>query len=249
MGKVYFASDMHLGYPDLKQGEWRERLFVKWLDSISADADELYLVGDVFDFWYEYHQVVPKGYVRTLGKLAQMVENGVKVHFFAGNHDTWTFGYLRDEIGMIVHDGAFETEILGKSFYISHGDGVGPGDRSYKFIKWLFHNRIVQFMFTNLIHPDLGVGFGHKWSNSSRSSRELAHYLGDEKETICIHSKELLKNKHFDYMVYGHRHLVVQRAIGIDTQMVILGDWLQNFSYGVFDGEKFSMITGVDRNL
>lgn len=249
MGKVYFASDMHLGYPDLKQGEWRERLFVKWLDAISADADELYLVGDVFDFWFEYRNVVPKGFVRTLGKLAQMVESGIKVHFFAGNHDSWTFGYLHDELGLIVHDDAFETEILGKRFYISHGDGVGPGDWSYKFIKWLFHNKIVRFLFANLIHPDFGVGFGHKWSNSSRSSRVLASYLGDDKETICIHSKELLKHQHYDYMVYGHRHLVTQREIGPGTQMVILGDWLHNFSYGVFDGHDFRMITGVDKNL
>ena len=249
MGKVYFASDMHLGYPDLKQGEWRERLFVRWLDAISADAEELYLVGDVFDFWFEYHNVVPKGFVRTLGKLAQMVENGIKIHFFAGNHDTWTFGYLRDELGLIVHDDAFETEIMGKKFYISHGDGVGPGDFSYKFIKWLFHNRVVRFMFTNLLHPDLGVWFGHKWSNSSRGKKgiEPLGYLGDDKEKIVLHSNELLKTHKYDYMVYGHRHLVVDKQIAENTRMVVLGDWLTNFSYAVFDGHDFKIVTGVDK--
>ena len=249
MGKVYFASDMHLGYPDLKQGAWREQLFVKWLNAISADADELYLVGDVFDFWFEYHNVVPKGFVRTLGKLAQMVESGIKVHFFAGNHDSWTFGYLRDEIGLIVHDDWFETEIRGKRFYISHGDGVGPGDYTYKFIKWMFHNRIVRFLFRNVLPPDWGVWYGHKWSNSSRGKKgiEPLGYLGDDKEKIVLHSNELLKTKTYDYMVYGHRHLVVDKQITETTRLIELGDWLSNFSYGVFDGQTFQIVTNYDK--
>ncbi len=249
MGKIYFASDMHLGYPNPEGSKWREQLFVKWLDRISADADELYLVGDVFDFWFEYHQVVPKGFVRTLGKLAQMVESGIKVHFFAGNHDTWTFGYLRDEIGMVVHDDAFETEIHGRSFYISHGDGVGPGDYTYKFIKWMFHNCVVRFLFSRILPPDWGVWFGHKWSNSSRGKKGLAPlgYLGDDREKIVLHSKELLKTKKFDYLIYGHRHLVVDKQID-GARMIILGDWLTNFSYAVFDGVDFEIITGYDKN-
>lgn len=250
VGKIYFASDMHLGYPNPKESQWREQLFVSWLDSISADADELYLVGDMFDFWYEYKRVIPKGFVRTLGKLAQMVDNGIKVHFFTGNHDVWAFSYLHDEIGIILHDEPFETVLLGKRFYIAHGDGLGPGDLSYKFLKSVFRSRFVQFLFSTFLHPDIALWFGHKWSNSSRGKKGLAplEYQGDDKEQICLHAMSLAKANKFDYLVFGHRHLVVDKQLSSRARMVILGDWIYNFSYGVFDGRKFEMFINVDKN-
>lgn len=234
---------MHLGYPNPEQSQWRERLFVDWLESISADASELYLVGDVFDFWYEYKRVVPKGFVRVLGQLAKMSDSGIKIHFFTGNHDVWAFRYLHDELGVIIHDGPLETELLGHKFYIAHGDGLGPGDFSYKLLKSIFRSRFVQFLFSTFLHPDAALWFGHKWSNSSRGRKGIValKYQGDDKEQIYLHSASLASVNDYHYMVYGHRHLVVDKQLTPQTRMLILGDWLYNFSYGVFDGVTFEI--------
>lgn len=240
MGRIYFVSDTHLGHPNLKEGRWREKLFVEWLDTISADADELYLVGDIFDFWFEYKRVVPKGFVRTLGKLAQMADNGIKIHFFIGNHDVWAFSYLHDELGLTLHKKPFEVELMGKKFYIAHGDGLGPGDWSYKLLRWVFHNKVLQFLFASFLHPNIALWFGHKWSNSSRSSKGLAplEYQGDQKEQLYLFSEQITKRKEFDYLIFGHRHLALKKNITPKTEMIILGDWLYNFTYAVFDGEN-----------
>ncbi len=234
---------MHLGYPNANDSQWRERLFVDWLDAISADASELFLVGDVFDFWYEYKRVVPKGFVRTLGKLAQMSDSGIKIHFFTGNHDVWAFSYLHDELGLTIHDEPYETELLGHKFYIAHGDGLGPGDLPYKMLRAIFRSRFVQFLFSTFLHPDTALWFGHKWSNSSRGKKGIAplEYQGDEKEQICLHSMSLASSGKYQYLVFGHRHLVVDKPMEQNARMIILGDWLYNFSYGVFDGETFEI--------
>ena len=243
MPRVYFASDVHLGFPNPEQSQWREHLFVNWLDSIKNDAVELYLVGDIFDFWYEYKFVIPKGFVRTLGKLAELADLGVKVHFFTGNHDVWAFSYLHDEIGATLHFEPFTTEIAGKKFHIAHGDGLGPGEWSYKLLLGIFHSRIAQFLFSTFLHPNLAMRFGHSWSNSSRNGKGLVAppYMGDDKEHIYMYAKELAAKEHFDYMIFGHRHIIVEKEIEPDTHFVMLGDGLTNFSYGVFDGEKFEI--------
>jgi UDP-2,3-diacylglucosamine hydrolase len=240
--KIYFASDMHLGHPNHKQAFPREKLFVKWLDEIKSDAAAIYLVGDIFDFWYEYRKVVPRGFTRFLGKIAEITDSGVPVHFFTGNHDVWMFDYLQKELGVEVHYGPVETMLMGKSFYIAHGDGLGPGDPGFRLLKKVFTSKSMQFLFSRL-HPNFAFWLGHSWSNSSRYSKGLEPlpYQGDDKELLFLHSANLLKTKMYDFLIYGHRHLVVQKPIGGSSQFIILGDWLWNFSCGVFDGNSFEL--------
>ena len=240
--KIYFASDIHLGHPTLEEGRERELLFVKWLESIKQDTAELFLVGDVFDFWYEYRKVVPRGFTRTLGKLAEFTDSGIPVHFFTGNHDVWVFDYLPKEIGVKVYRRPLETELFGKSFYIAHGDGLGPGDWSYKLLKRIFTSRILQWLFSR-IHPNFALWLAHSWSNSSRFAKGIIaeEFNGEDKELSYLHAKEILNQKHFDYLIFGHRHLMVKKVIGQNAQFFILGDWLTHFSYGVFDGETFEL--------
>jgi UDP-2,3-diacylglucosamine hydrolase len=240
--KVYFASDVHLGYPNATQAEWREKLFVKWLDSIKEDALELYLVGDIFDFWYEYKKVVPRGFVRFLGKIAELTDAGIAVHFFTGNHDMWVSDYLTNEVGVILHREAMEQTIFNKKFYIAHGDGLGPGDYGYKILKRIFSSKTLQFLFSRL-HPNFSLWLAHGWSNKSRSQKGIIaqSYKKIEDEILYKYSIELLKNKEYDYLVFGHRHLVVNQPIN-DSVYINLGDWITNFSYGVFDGNKFSLL-------
>jgi UDP-2,3-diacylglucosamine hydrolase len=240
--KVYFASDMHFGHPNHKEAFFREKLFVEWLDEIKSDAAEIYLVGDVFDFWYEYRKVAPRGFTRFLGKIAEITDSGIPVHFFTGNHDVWVFDYLPTETGVILHTEPFETEIMGKKFYIAHGDGLGPGDLSFRLLKIAFNSKILQFLFSRL-HPNFAFWIGHSWSNSSRYSKGLEPlpYQGDDKELLYLHSIQVLQKQHFDYLVYGHRHLVVNKPISESSQFIILGDWLWNFSFGVFDGNSFEL--------
>jgi UDP-2,3-diacylglucosamine hydrolase len=246
--KIYFASDVHLGHPSHEKARWREQLFVNWLDEIKSDAIELYLVGDIFDFWYEYKKVVPRGFVRTLGKLAELSDAGIPVHFFTGNHDIWVFDYLPREIGVIVHREPYERELFGKKFYIAHGDGLGPGDWQYKMLKKVFTSKILQWMFSRL-HPNFSLGLAHFWSNSSRDAKgiEAETFNGEEKELMYQHALEVLKTRSFDYFIFGHRHLMLELAIQ-QARFINLGDWLYNFSYGVFDGEIFEL-KKVDETL
>lgn len=239
--KIYFASDVHLGHPSLEKARWREQLFVSWLDEIKADAIELYLVGDIFDFWYEYKKVVPRGFVRTLGKIAELTDAGIPVHLFTGNHDIWVFDYLPREIGVIVHREPYECELFGKKFYIAHGDGLGPGDWQYKMLKKFFTSKTLQWMFSRL-HPNFSLGLAHFWSNSSRDSKgiEAEKFNGKEKELMYQHALDVLTTKSFDYFVFGHRHLMLNLDIQ-QARFINLGDWLANFSYGVFDGETFEL--------
>jgi len=240
--KIYFASDIHLGHPNLEEGRERELLFVKWLDSIKHDTAELFLVGDVFDFWYEYRKVVPRGFTRTLGKLAEFTDAGIPVHFFTGNHDVWVFDYLPKEIGVKVYRGPLETELLGKTFYIAHGDGLGPGDWSYKLLKRVFTSKVLQWLFSR-IHPNFALWLAHTWSNSSRFSKGIIaeNFNGEDKELSYLHALEVLKHKHFDYLIFGHRHLMVEKEITENSRFFILGDWLYHFSFGVFDGHTFEL--------
>lgn len=240
--KIYFASDFHLGAPDYKSSLVREKKVVAWLDEIKTDAAEIYLVGDVFDFWFEYKTVVPRGFVRLLGKLAELTDAGIKVHFFIGNHDMWVFDYLPKETGVEVHKEPIERTYNGKQFYIGHGDGLGPGDRGYKFIKKVFRNPVCQWLFARL-HPNLGIGLADFWSKTSRKHTGSSDkkFLGEENEWLAIHSKELLKTKHYDYFIFGHRHLPMQIRVGENSTYYNLGDWIDHYTYGVFDGDSFTM--------
>ncbi len=240
--KIYFASDFHLGAPDAASSLQREKLLVQWLDEIKEDAQELFLVGDVFDFWFEYKTAVPKGFVRLLGKLAEISDAGIPIHYFTGNHDMWVFDYLPKEIGATIYRSAIEREYNGKKFFIGHGDGLGPGDKGYKFIKKVFANPVCQWLFARL-HPNFGIRLANFWSGKSRlhtgSSDEK--FLGNEKEWLVIYAQEVLQKKHFDYFIFGHRHLPLDIQLTPTSKYINLGEWMNYNSFGVFDGEKMEL--------
>ncbi len=238
--RVYFISDMHLGAGGFDGSLAREQLLVKWLDTIKHDAHAIYLVGDIFDFWHEWNRCAPQGFTRFLGRLAELSDSGIELHFFTGNHDIWTYDYLKREIGFNLYHKEQELNILGKKFYIAHGDGLGPNDRTYKFLKKIFTNKFLQWCFKNLLHPDWSLKWAHAWANSHKlNSRKPQFY--EEQEWLVIHSKEVLQTKHFDYFIYGHRHIPIIYELNANSKFVILGDWINNFSYGVFDGNKFEL--------
>lgn len=245
--KVYFLSDFHLGAPNYEVSRLRENKLVKFLDQVEADAHTIFIVGDMFDFWYEYKHVVPKGFVRILGKLAALTDAGINIHFFVGNHDMWMKDYFQNELGIPVYFEAKDFQFNSKEFYIAHGDGLGPGDHKYKFMKKIFRNPVCQFLF-GILPPVVGMGIANY---SSRKSRQSAgdkdyQYLGEEREWLIIHSKDILKVKHYDYFVYGHRHVPIHVSIGNNSEYINLGDWMKNYTYAVFDGaaiklEKFEL--------
>jgi UDP-2,3-diacylglucosamine hydrolase len=240
--KIYFASDFHLGIPDYASSLEREKKIVRWMDSIKQDAAEIYLLGDVFDFWFEYNSVVPRGFVRLLGKIAEITDSGIPVHWFTGNHDMWIFDYVPKELNVQLHRAPIQKEYNGKKFYIAHGDGLGPGDYGYKFIKKVFASRMCQWLFAR-IHPNLGIRIARYWSGKSRvaTGRNDEKYLGDEKEFLVVHSKEILAKGHFDYLIFGHRHLPLD--IPLDKSRYInLGDWVRYFTYAVFDGNELKLL-------
>jgi UDP-2,3-diacylglucosamine hydrolase len=238
--KVYFASDIHLGLPNFDKSLIREKLFVKWLDEIKADASEIYLLGDVFDFWHEWKRSAPQGFTRFLGKLAEVADSGVPIHYFTGNHDIWVYKYLPREIGLILHRDNFKTEIFGKKFFLGHGDGLGPGDRGYKLLKLVFTNKVLQWIFKRL-HPDFSLWLGQSWSTSRRMIDRTPEFYGIDKEWLILYAKEELKKEFFDYFVFGHRHIPGVYPIGENTSYINLGDWLKHFTYGVFDGKTFEL--------
>ena len=238
--KVYFASDLHLGLPNYEKSLVREKLFVKWLDEIKKDAHSIYLLGDIFDFWHEWKRSAPQGFVRLLAKIAEITDSGIPVHFFTGNHDIWVKNYLPRETGVILHREEFSTEIFGKKFFMAHGDGLGPGDPGYKLLKKIFTNKILQWFFSRL-HPDFSLWIGYSWSQNRRKSERYPVFHGEEGEWLIQYSKEKLKTTHFDFFIYGHRHLPGIHEIGEFSKYINLGDWLSNFTYGEFNGEEFKL--------
>lgn len=239
--KVYFASDVHLGLPGVESPLDREKRFVRWLDMAKVDAQEIYLLGDIFDFWYEYKKVVPRGFSRFLGKLSEITDSGITVHFFTGNHDIWAFDYLATECGAVLHSEPLVTTIFDKRFFLHHGDGLGPADRGYKLMKGVFTSKVAQFLFSNLIHPNWALWFGHKWSYQSRYSKGIAETFGGETELIYQFSRGEAAKNSYDYMVFGHRHTPVEVNLIGNTKMFILGDWITSSIYGVFDGDSFKL--------
>jgi len=247
--KIYFLSDFHLGAPDHKSSLIREKRVVKFLDEIKNDAAQIFILGDLFDFWFEYKTVVPKGFVRILGKLAELTDSGIEIHFFVGNHDMWMKNYFKTELNITVYYHPEEFDLYGKKFFIGHGDGLGPGDHRYKMMKRVFRNKFSQWLFGNL-HPRLGIGMANYFSSKSRASTGKTDevFLGEDKEWLIIFSKEMLKRKHYDYFVFGHRHLPLDfkindpEKVGADaTHYINLGDWIKYNSYAVFDGEKVEL--------
>ena len=235
--KIYFLSDFHLGAPDHDSSLIREKKVVAFLESIRHTAAAIFIVGDIFDFWYEYKKVVPRGYTRLLGKLAELTDSGIPIHVFVGNHDMWMSGYFEKELNIPVYHHPKVFEWSGKRFFIGHGDGLGPGDHGYKFIKKVFRNPLCQWLFGQL-HPTWGIGLANYFSRKSREKTGFAdeQFMGEDKEWLIIYSKEVLLEQHYDYFIFGHRHFPLDLKLADNSRYINLGDWIRNFTYATFDG-------------
>lgn len=230
--KIYFASDFHLGAPDRETSLIREKKIVDWLDHVSKDAEEIFLVGDIFDFWFEYKRAIPRGFVRIQGKIAELTDKGIKIHVFTGNHDMWIFDYIPTELGVTLYREPITREFFGKSYYIGHGDGLGPGDKGYKILKKIFANKFCQWSFARL-HPNFGIWLADLSSKSSRAKSGEAdrEFLGEENEWLVQYCKEVLEKDHFDYFVFGHRHLPMEIKVGDQSIYFNLGEWINYCTY------------------
>jgi UDP-2,3-diacylglucosamine hydrolase len=239
---IYFASDFHLGAPNYEKSLEREKAIVSWLEHIEPTAKEIFLVGDIFDFWFEYKHAVPKGFVRLQGKIAQLTDSGIPVHVFTGNHDMWIFDYLPKELGINIYREPIIREFYGKKFLIGHGDGLGPGDRGYKFIKKVFENKFCQWCFARL-HPNFGYWLANYFSKTSRAStgHEDEVFEGKEKEWLYIYCEKVLLKEQFDYFVFGHRHLPLEIELSNNSIYYNLGDWIKYYTYLEFDGENIKL--------
>lgn len=242
--KIYFLSDFHLGAPDYATSLEREKRIVRFLEEIRQDAAVIFILGDMFDFWYEYKRVVPKGFVRILGKLAELSDAGIEMHFFVGNHDMWMNGYFEKELNIQVYFEHKEFTFNDKLFVIGHGDGLGPGDHKYKFLKKVFRNRIARSLF-GVLHPSIGIGLADYFSRKSRAATGSTdeHFLGEENEWLISFAKDELKKKHIDFFVFGHRHLPIEFKLPQNSLYINLGDWIRYNTYAVFDGTELHLKT------
>lgn len=239
--KIYFVSDFHLGSYPHAESDAREKRIVAWLEHIRVDAMEIYFMGDVFDFWFEYATVVPRGYIRFLGKLAELADQGIQLTFFKGNHDMWMFGYLEKELGARIVPDELIVERNGRKFYLHHGDGLGPGDRRYKWLKKIFRSRFCQWLFARL-HPNLGIGIAQRWSRHSRiSSGAQEVFQGADREWLVQYANQVLQTDYYDYFIFGHRHLPLDLSLDQGSRYINLGEWISKDSYAVFDGENLSL--------
>lgn len=243
--KIYFASDQHFGIPTPSESKVREERFVRWLDEIKSDCQVLFLMGDLFDFWHEWKYVIPKGFVRVLGKIAELRDSGIEVYFFVGNHDLWMKDYFETELNIPVFFDKKSYEISGKKFLLAHGDGLGPGDKGYKRMKKIFTNPVCQWLF-RWIHPDISMKLAQYLSTKNKliSGEEDKEFLGEDKEFLILYSNKKLDTEHYDYFVFGHRHLPMILPLKNKTsQYINTGDWISYFTYGVFDGQNFELKT------
>ncbi len=240
--KIYFASDFHLGVPTFEISLAREKKVVRWLDSIKHDAEEIYLVGDIFDFWWEYKYTIPKGQTRLLGKIAEITDSGIPVHFFTGNHDLWMKDYFVQELGVSVNHQPIRKTYNGKSFLIGHGDGLGPGDNWYKFLKKCFTNPFLIWCFKTL-HPNLGFWIARRSSRRSRitTGDSDKKFLGDGNEWLMSFCKEEEKKQHTDYYIFGHRHLPLDLKPSETSRYINLGEWINYCTYAEFDGQNLEL--------
>lgn len=241
--KIYFASDFHLGSPTYEKSREREDRIIKWLDSIKEDAQAIFLVGDLFDFWFEYKTTIPKGFTRFLGKLAELSDSGIDLHVFVGNHDIWMFGYFEQELNAKVYHDPITFILNHTKIMIGHGDGLGPGDKGYKRLKKLFTSKACQWLF-KWIHPDIGIGLANSWSNKSRaaalSNPEEQKFLGED-EWLWQYAKEREVKEHHDYYLFGHRHLPLNLEVGETSKYINLGEWLTFNTYAVFEGNELKL--------
>jgi len=241
--KIFFASDFHLGLPAGSNPLDREKKIVKWMNSIASQAKEIYLIGDIFDFWWEYKLVVPKGFTRFLGTISTITDSGIPIHFFTGNHDMWIGKYLVEECGVIVHTSPLLTTFNGKTFYLAHGEGLGTRDVFYSILLYLFRNRPLQVLYSAL-HPSIGVGIGHKWSLNSRLGNGISvPFLGEEKEDLIRYSKIILEKQQVDYFLYGHRHLAMTFKLNGGAEIFFLGDWIQKGYWAEWNGIELILRT------
>lgn len=242
--KIYFASDLHLGVPDKEVSLEREKRFIRFLEHIEPNAKAIYLLGDVFDFWFEYKQAVPKGFTRLLGKLAQLSDAGIPIFFFTGNHDLWAFDYLIEEVGIkAIYRKPIQVKLNNKHFFLGHGDGLGPGDNGYKLIKKVFSSKFCQWLFAR-IHPNLGISIASYWSKKSRISNGLKDEINHGKnERLTQFCKEKMKTIEVDYFIFGHRHVPLEIDLGENTHYINLGEWVNYNTYAEFNGEKVELKT------
>ena len=240
--KVYFASDMHLGMYPLEKSRLREGYVVDWLEQIRHDAKEIWLIGDVFDYWYEYNKVVPRGFVRFLGKLASLADEGVDIHLFPGNHDVWLFDYLPEEIGLSIHKGNLIKTWNGKKFMLGHGDGLLKSDRGYRLLQRMFRSSVLQWFYAR-IHPNGSISFAQWWSKKSRNKDgAFVPFLGVDGEHQIIYAKKVLESQSdINYFIFGHRHIPFQVQLSTSSHVLCLGDWISNFTYAVFDGKELQL--------
>ncbi len=240
--KIYFSSDNHLGAPSKEESLPREKKFVRWLDTVKDDAAAIFLLGDLFDFWFEYKQVVPKGFVRVLGKLAEISDARIPIYFFVGNHDLWMRDYFEKELNIPTYRNNKEFIYNDSVFLIGHGDGKGPGDKGYKRMKKVFTFPFFNWLF-RWLHPDIGVRLAKHLSlkNKLISGEEDKNYLGDDKEWLVLYTKRKLEEKHRDYFIFGHRHIPMKLKVAENSTYINLGDWINNYTYGVFDGSNFEL--------
>ncbi|MEC7754187.1 MULTISPECIES: UDP-2,3-diacylglucosamine diphosphatase [Roseivirga] len=241
--KVYFASDFHLGIPNKAKSREREQKIIDWLSQCQKDAHAIFLVGDLFDFWFEYKTTIPKGFSRFQGKLAEIADSGIELHIFTGNHDLWMFGYFEEEFNAKVYTEPIDLFINQTSLYVGHGDGLGPGDKGYKFLKKVFTNRFFQWAF-HWLHPNVGIGLANFWSGKSRAQANNTEqrFLGEE-EWLWSYAKSLEKEKHRDYYIFGHRHLPLDLEVGNNSRYINLGEWLGAFTYAEYAEGKVELKT------
>lgn len=239
---IYFLSDAHLGSRLVPDQHLHELKIVAWLERVKSDATCIFLLGDIFDFWFEYKTVVPKGFVRFLGKLAELIDAGIEIHFFTGNHDIWTFGYLEHEVGLIVHYQPYTVRLGNYTFYLAHGDGLDADDHGFKLIRSIFHSRTAQKLF-RLLPPQIGQEFGYNWSKRNREKilQIENKFLGEQQEVLVLYAKQYAENHDVDFIVFGHRHIMLDMQLKDQKRLIILGDFVGIFSYGVFDGENFKL--------
>ena len=244
-GKIYFASDFHLGLPSGSPPLEREKKVVRWLNAVAPDAREIYLLGDIFDFWWEYKSVVPRGFTRFLGTISSLTDSGIRVHFFTGNHDMWVSDYLFTECGLTIHTSPVTAEFDRKQFHLAHGEGLGSNDKKYSMLLSIFHNKTLRALYSSL-HPSIGMGIGHKWSLNSRLAKGIRKdFFGEENEDLIRYARTVLSKETIDYFIFGHRHLGMKYKLSEGPEIIFLGDWIKNGSYAEWDGNNldFRMLT------
>jgi len=234
-------SDAHLGSVSHDSSIDVERKLCRWFDAVKHDAKEIYLLGDIFDYWFEYKNVVPRGFTRVLGKFSELTDAGIPIYFFIGNHDIWLTDYLSTECGLIVKRKPVVKNIDGKVFFLAHGDGLGDESWGFRFVRKIYHNKFLRFLYA-AIHPRWTMAFASKWSNYSRMSAEIAPFMGEEKEHLIQFAKEELKRSpEINYFIFGHRHIMLNHPLKDNSNIVILGDWMSYFSYAVFDSKTVEL--------